>query len=137
MTHKVSITIPNSSVTVELDKDEIYWLFAELSQYLNLNDDEHNQHINADGVINEVCNAHGMSDTGTDIAISSFLALDKNIQRSIANDALNGSISLFANAWPPLDHIDDLAENEIDLAAENKIYDIYIDAAHTIIGALR
>ena len=66
MTHKEPITIPNSSVTVELDKDEIYWLFVELSQYLNLNDDEHNQHINADGVINEVRNAHGMSDTGAD-----------------------------------------------------------------------
>lgn len=137
MTNKSSITIPHSSVTVELDKSEIYQFFAELSQYLNLNDDEHNQHINADGVINAVRNEHGMSDTGADIAASSFLELDVDIQRSITSDALNEAISLFANAWPSLDHLNNVAKNEIDLPSEDKIYDIYTTAAHDIINAFR
>lgn len=135
-----SINIPNPSVTVDLSglsKNEIYNLFAELSKYLNLNHDEHNQHINADGVINEIRNAHGMSDTGADIAISSFLGLDETIQRSIATDALNDAISLYSNIEPSLDHIDDLDKNEIDLASENKIYDIYTAAAHDVIRAFR
>lgn len=135
MTHKEPITIPNSPVTIELDKDEIYQLFAKLSKYLNLSDDDHNQHINADGVINEVRNAYGMGDTDADIAINSFLALDENIQRSIASDALNDAISLFANTWPSLDHLDNVGENEIDLASENKIYDIYVAAANDVIRA--
>ena len=135
-----SINIPNSSVTVDfskLNKNKIYELFAELSIWLNLNRDEHNQHINADGVINEIRNAHGMSDTGADIAISSFLELDETIQRSIATDALNDAISLFSNVEPSLNHINDLDENEIDLASENKIYDIYTAAAHDVIRAFR
>lgn len=135
-----AITIPNSSVTVdlsELSKSETYKLFGELSKHLNLNCDEHNQHINADGVINEIRNAHGMSDTGADIAISSFLELDENIQRSIATDALNDAISLYSNVQPSLDHISDLDENEIDLASEDKIYDMHTAAANDVIRAFR
>lgn len=135
-----SINIPNPSVTVDLSKlsrSETYNLFAELSKWLNLNRDEHNQHINADGVINEIRNAHGMSDTGADIAISSFLELDENIQRSIAADALNNAISLFYDVWPPLNHIDEVPENEIDLASEDKIYDMYTAAANDVIRAFR
>lgn len=135
-----SINIPNPSVTVNLSKlsrSETYNLFAELSKWLNLNHDEHNQHINADGVINEIRNAHGMSDTGADIAISSFLKLDENIQRSIATDALNDAISLYSNVEPSLDHIDDLDENEIDLLSEDKIYDIHTAAANDVIRAFR
>ena len=135
-----SINIPNPSVTVdlsELSKSEIYNLFAELSVWLNLNRDEHNQHINADGVIEEVRKAHGMSDIYTDIAISSFLNLDDNIQRSIATDALNDAISLYSGVQPSLDHIDDLDENEIDLASEDKIYDIHTAAANDVIRAFR
>lgn len=135
-----SINIPNPSVTVdlsELSRSETYNLFAELSKYLNLNHDEHNQHINADGVINEIHNARGMSDTGADIAISSFLELDENIQRSIATDALNDAISLYSNVEPSLDHIDDLDENEIDLLSEDKIYDMHTAAANDVIRAFR
>lgn len=135
-----SINIPNPSVTVDLSKlsrSETYNLFAELSKWLNLNRDEHNQHINADGVINEIRNAHGMSDTGTDIAISSFLGLDENIQRSIATDALNDAISLYSGVQPSLDHIDNLDENEIDLASEDKIYDMHTAAANDVIRAFR
>lgn len=135
-----SINIPNLSVTVdlsELSKSKTYNLFAELSKYLNLNRDEHNQHINADGVINEIRNAHGMSYIDTDIAISSFLELDENIQRNIATDALNDAISLYSNVEPSLDHIDNIDENEIDLASEEKIYDIYTAAAHDVIRAFR
>lgn len=134
------INIPNPSVTVDLSKlsrSETYNLFAELSKWLNLNRDEHNQHINADGVINEIRNAHGMSDTSADIAISSFLGLDETIQRSIATDALNDAISLYSNVEPSLDHIDDLDENEIDLASEDKIYDMYTAAANDVIRAFR
>ena len=135
-----SINIPHPSVTVnpsELSKSEIYKLFAELSVWLNLNRDEHNQHINADGVINEIRNAHDMSDTSADIAISSFLKLDENIQRSITTDALNDAISLYSNVEPSLDHIDDLDENEIDLLSEDKIYDIHTAAANDVIRAFR
>lgn len=135
-----SINIPHPSVTVnpsELSKSEIYKLFAELSVWLNLNRDEHNQHINADGVINEIRNARGMSDIGTDIAISSFLGLDENIQRSIAADALNDTISLYSNVWPSLNHLDDIDEHEIDLISEEKIYDMYTAVASDIIHAFR
>ena len=132
-----SINIPNTSVTVKLSKNETYNLFAELSKYLNLNRDEHNQHTNADGVINEIRNAHGMSDTRANIAISSFLELDENIQRSIATDALNDAISLFYDVWPPLNHIDEIPENEIDLASEDKIYDVHTTAANDVIRAFR
>lgn len=135
-----SINIPNPSVTVdlsELSRSETYNLFAELSKWLNLNHDEHNQHINADGVINEIRNARGMSDTGADIAISSFLELDEDIQRSIATDALNDAISLYSGVQPSLDHIDDLDENEIDLASEDKIYDMHTAAANDVIRAFR
>ena len=138
-----SITIPNSSVssvTIELSKlskDKIYELFGEVSKWLNLDDSDHNQHINPDGVIEEIRNARNMSDIGADIAISSFLELDIDIQRSIATDALNNSISLFSNVLPPLGYTDDLAKNEIDLAAEDKIYDIYTTAAQDVISAFR
>ena len=135
-----SINIPNPSVTVdlsELSRSETYNLFAELSKYLNLNHDEHNQHINADGVINEIHNAHGMNDTGADIAISSFLELDETIQRSIATDALNDAISLYSGVQPSLDHINDLDENEIDLLSEDKIYDMHTAAANDVIRAFR
>lgn len=135
-----SINIPNPSVTVdlsELSRSETYNLFAELSKYLNLNHDEHNQHINADGVINEIHNAHGMNDTGADIAISSFLELDENIQRSITTDALNDAISLYSGVQPSLDHINDLDENEIDLLSEDKIYDMHTAAANDVIRAFR
>lgn len=138
-----SITIPNSSVssvTIELSKlskNKIYELFGEVSKWLNLDDSDHNQHINPDGVIGEIRNARNMSDIGADIAISSFLELDIDIQRSIATDALNNSISLFSNVWPPLGYTDDLAKNEIDLAAEDKIYDIYTTAAQDVISAFR
>lgn len=135
-----SINIPNPSVTVDLSKlsrSETYNLFAELSKWLNLNRDEHNQHINADGVIEEIRKARGMSDIGTDIAIDSFLKLDENIQHSIATDALNDTISLYYNVSSSLNRIDDIAENEIDLASEEKIYDIYADAAYDVIHAFR
>ena len=135
-----SINIPNPSVTVdlsELSKSEIYNLFAELSVWLNLNRDEHNQHINADGVIEEVRKAHGMSDIDTDIAISSFLNFDDNIQRSIATDALNNAIPLYYNVWPSLNHLDNIAEHKIDLASEEKIYDMYTAAASDVIRAFR
>ena len=138
-----SITIPNSSVssvTIELSKlskDKIYELFGEMSKWLNLDDSDHNQHINPDGVIKEIRNARNMSDIGADVAISSFLELDIDIQRSIAADALNNAISLFSNAWPSLGYTDDLAKNEIDLAAEDKIYDIYTTAAQDVISAFR
>lgn len=135
-----SINIPNPSVTVdlsELSRSETYNLFAELSKYLNLNRDEHNQHTNADGVINEIHNAHGMNDTGADIAISSFLELDETIQRSIATDALNDAISLYSGVQPSLDHINDLDENEIDLLSEDKIYDMHTAAANDVIRAFR
>ena len=135
-----SINIPHPSVTVnpsELSKSEIYKLFAELSVWLNLNRDEHNQHINADGVIEEVRKAHDMGNIDNDIAISSFLELDENIQRSIATDALNDAISLYSGVQPSLDHIDDLDENEIDLASEDKIYDIHTAAANDVIRAFR
>lgn len=138
-----SITIPNSSVssvTIELSKlskDKIYELFGEVSKWLNLDDSDHNQHINPDGVIEEIHNARNMSDIGADIAISSFLELDIDIQRHIATDTLNNAISLFSNAWPPLGYTDDLAKNEIDLAAEDKIYDIYTTAAQDVINAFR
>lgn len=135
-----SINIPNPSVTVdlsELSRSETYNLFAELSKYLNLNHDEHNQHINADGVINEIHNAHGMNDTGADVAISSFLNLDDNIQRSIATDALNDAMPLYSNVWPSLNHLDDIDEHEIDLISEEKIYDMYTAVASDIIHAFR
>ena len=135
-----SINIPHPSVTVDLSKlskSEIYNLFAELSVWLNLNRDEHNQHINADGVIEEVRKAHGMSDIDTDVAISSFLNLDDNIQRSIATDALNDAIPLYYNVWPPLNHLDGIDEHEIDLASEEKIYDMYTAAASDVIHAFR
>lgn len=138
-----SITIPNSSVssvTIELSKlskNKLYELFGEVSKWLNLDDSDHNQHINPDGVIEEIRNARNMSDIGADVAISSFLELDIDIQRSIATDALNNAISLFSNVWPPLGYTDDLAKNEIDLAAEDKIYDIYTTAAQDVINAFR
>ena len=135
-----SINIPGSSVTIDLsklNKTKVYELFGELSIWLNLNSDEHNQHINADGVIEEVRNERGMSDTSTDIAISSFLGLDVDIQRNIATDALNNAMSLFSNVQPALDYIADINENEIDPAAENKIYDIYTAAASDVIHAFR
>ena len=135
-----SINIPHPSVTVDLSKlskSEIYNLFAELSVWLNLNRDEHNQHINADGVIEEVRKAHGMSDIDTDVAISSYLNLDDNIQRSIATDALNDAIPLYYNVWPPLNHLDGINEHEIDLTSEEKIYDMYTAAASDVIHAFR
>lgn len=135
-----SINIPSSSVTIDLsklNKTKVYELFGELSIWLNLNRDEHNQHINTDGVIEEIRKARGMSDIGTDIAIDSFLKLDENIQHSIATDALNDAISLYYDVWPSLDHINEVPENEIDLASEEKIYDIYADAAYDVIRAFR
>lgn len=135
-----SINIPNPSVTVdlsELSKSEIYNLFAELSVWLNLNRDEHNQHINADGVIEEVRKAHDMGNIDNDVAISSFLNLDDNIQRSIATDALNDAMPLYSNVWPSLNHLDDIDEHEIDLISEEKIYDMYTAVASDIIHAFR
>lgn len=135
------ITTSNSSIIIELSKlskDKIYELFGEVAKWLNLDDSDHNQHINPDGVIDEINNMRDIFDHRHDtLAALSFLELDIDIQRSIATDALNNAISLFANVCPSLGYIDDLAEDEIDMAAEEKIQDIYTTAAHDVISAFR
>lgn len=88
MTNKSSITIPNSSITIELDKDQIYKLFGELYKHLARDYDEYGYYINAHTVIARIDDIHNDDATY-------FLSLDRDTQLSIASDTLNDTFNAY------------------------------------------
>ena len=82
-----SITIPNSSTTVELNKSEIYELIDQLSGHLARDYGDYSFCLNADNVIAVIRKHYSDNDA--------FLNLDEDTQRSTASDALIDTIEFY------------------------------------------
>ena len=82
-----SITIPNSSTTVELNKSEIYELIDQLSGHLARDYGNYSFRLNSDNVI-AVMRKHCRDN-------DAFLNLDEDTQRSTASGALIDTIEFY------------------------------------------
>lgn len=82
-----SITIPNSSTTVELNKSEIYELIDQLSGHLARDYGDYSFRLNTDNVIAVIRKHYSDNDA--------FLNLDEDTQRSTASGALIDTIEFY------------------------------------------
>jgi len=109
-----SITIPNSSATVELNKSEIYELIHQLSRHLARDYGDYSYHLNADTVIAVIRNSWPDNNTAY------FLGLHKDTQRSIASDALTEAIG--SHTYCSIDEgFEEIAEEVCIVAARSAI----------------
>lgn len=110
----LSITVPNTGVTLTLTQDEAYTMLTQLSRRLVYDFNNMNYLLNADNVITFVASAYNDENNhyyvyfyqDKDI-ISDFLSLDKNTQRDMASDALSNTINTYevCDIEVPIDEI--------------------------------
>lgn len=110
----LSVTVPNTGVTLNLTQSEAYTMLTQLSRRLVYGFNNMNYLLNADNVIAFVATAYKDEnsryytyfDEDKDL-ISDFFDLDKNTQRDMASDALSNTITTYevCDIEVPLDEI--------------------------------
>lgn len=111
----LSVTVPNTGVTLNLTQNEAYAMLTQLSRRLVYDFDNMNYLLNADNVIAFVSSAYKDENNryylyfyeDEEDVISDFLSLDKNTQRDMASDALSNTITTYevCDIEAPLDEV--------------------------------